>query len=714
MRRNDVIARSAGAAAVVAASASLAAVYEPSAMGAPVLVGVLGPSLLVGRSRRTSVDIALLIGGFVVSVIALDSFSWSGADRSVWWPFAALAGDGWSTVLSTTLPTISTPATLVVLTALVWSAAGVTATCLARTESVLLPLVGPIGLAVVGALLSERGEIGAVSCAALLATTVVLAFAATARDGVVVRMRSIVVPLVLVAFATPLAIASGAFATDHPAVLRNVLGVAPRSIDLDVDPLALVAAASLPDDERVASGLRFDGRVAAESDGRAPDRLRLRLGALDGFDGSRWTNRGDVVPMGANIPADGGAGAVGRVRLTISRSDLGVIPVPVGARAIDASSRRRLGDVDVNRVDGAVIGPAPSGPIDTTLAIGEAPSPRRLRRLAALLRNDRSDGNGRYRVVSGEADTTSASAADFWAATGDDRTGAALLFAHAFASRASDLGYRSRLAYGFDVAWPSSPVDVSADDLVAWPEVEWQGRWVAFDVVPTDVGDADATEAPADPGDVTGSGPRTEDAGSGPRTETAGGAPAPAPAPPTAPESVPAPADTVSTAAPARTPTTAMSPPPESPTPGGAEDAGGGGGGTRRRPATAIMLVVAVVVAFVLLMGLALRTRRRRPPVESVAAARRRLARLGGLRGRRARHATTDDLVRGVHGRIRADPAAVDLVRATGRRLDRATYGAEPPSWEDAATLSTDCARIARQVRRSRRHTARVNHPRGR
>ncbi|GIG41136.1 hypothetical protein Cph01nite_28980 [Cellulomonas phragmiteti] len=445
---------------------------------------------------------------------------------------------GWARMLTVTLPADASPDLLALPVGLV-AAAAYGAVLLALRTRLVVGVVLPALVVLVAclALTAGRDAWALVPTVALLATALLLVLVranrASTDDGAsLADARAVGVDLaaqrrhstagrVLIGLpgaaavvalaglgASALPVADGSSRADPRAVYAP-----PVQVDQGLSPLVQVRP-QLTDPPVPL----YRVRVRSEGDPAAVD--RVRLAALDRFDGALWTQGGRFVLAGSALPhTTTYASGAGTVRadvevLTGGSLFLPVVGEPVGltgtAAALDAASGTLVrADTDAGSgatsytVTGLVAdldgvqdaGPAPGDPgllalpdapawvaeqADDARAAGATPWAQ-LDALAATLRARSYDPEG----LPGH----SYGALERLLRAEDPVPGYAEQHASAFAVVARALGYPARVAVGYrlDPARAvDGVVDVASSDVHAWPEVLLDGYgWVAFE--PTDV-----------------------------------------------------------------------------------------------------------------------------------------------------------------------------------------------------------------------------------
>ncbi|MGI9645923.1 MAG: DUF3488 and transglutaminase-like domain-containing protein [Ilumatobacteraceae bacterium] len=246
---------------------------------------------------------------------------------------------------------------------------------------------------------------------------------------------------------------------------------------------------------------------------------RWRNAALEDYDGERWTPDLVLRPIGRRLGPD----EPGAVQYTVRflDDDLSLVPLtgaPVTVDApIETDEQRtivrlltRPGPDEEIRVTSNVTGQAGSDgqlqiasrPIDESVSgltelaetlAGDGTVQDRLRAIEQTMRNDfvletDAPGGGLQRALIERF-------------LRDTERGNAEQFTTSFVLLARSLGVDARVATGFNVgATPSgSEVELQSSDAAIWPEVRLtDGRWIAFDPVPTEE-ISDAAEPPAEP-----------------------------------------------------------------------------------------------------------------------------------------------------------------------------------------------------------------------
>jgi transglutaminase-like putative cysteine protease len=474
----------------------------------------------------------------------------------------------WDLVLGAT-PAPDRPEALLLPFLLTFVTALVTAELIWRTRRVLLVAVPPVALVAAGLAFAAGGAGGQgwtgswgsvpVLALALLLTGLVAvrgsAFAADPRpwdrrragapvDGAVhreqasaLRRQRLVIGVPFVVIVTAIALPLGRsfpLVDSQPLRLREHVAV-PLERDRDLNPLTRLT------DDRDGERVRY--RLTLRT--AVPDR-RVRLVALDRYDGVQWTSGATHVSAGSRLPEgpapNAGGAAVAEVGYEVDVVD----PVGPWLPTLDRPARVQVPegvDVRVDPTTGELIVPAgpPAGlrygavsnvtTVDAAAvaAAGVAtdaaalaavsghdqlpagladlrdevlrPASTPFQQVALLqlfLDNDERFNRGRRFAVDPAAATgfTVGHVAGFLADADGKRVGRPELFVAAFATMARSLGLPTRIAIGFapGAVGPGQAVEVRDRDLIAWPEVAFAGvGWVPFDVVPDDRSDGRST-----------------------------------------------------------------------------------------------------------------------------------------------------------------------------------------------------------------------------
>jgi hypothetical protein len=305
-----------------------------------------------------------------------------------------------------------------------------------------------------------------------------------------------------------------------------------------IDPLTRLAGWA-KGGQAVLATVRVD-RSPASSAGAA-----WRWAILDRYDGARWTSSAQYRPAGRRLrpPSEvpGGAAETVRAGVTVDRALTPWLPTPGAVQqvtglpvAVDAAgesmveaapsgrppeyglvARTRLLD-PAAAADRAVIARLSTGDpateaTEATEAIAAPQLPEKLRTIALGFAPRAGESDGQRALRLQDMLRKGAFAAD--APPGhlyvrltqffDEDSpayfrGTSEQFATAFAVLARAVGLPTRVVVGFDVpAADPSPVDVTGEDMHAWPEVHFAGQgWVRFLPTPTERGGGAARVPP--------------------------------------------------------------------------------------------------------------------------------------------------------------------------------------------------------------------------
>ncbi|GIE78923.1 hypothetical protein Aph02nite_48730 [Actinoplanes philippinensis] len=649
-----------------------------TAVVTPVLVAVTVP--LVATVAGTALSLALLVpAGAMTLSGSLGRQALTAVPAGFW--------DGWGRLLATTPPAYPDPAAMAVPFGLVWIA---TTLALRATGSwwAALPAVVPL-LAAVPLSTGTLTPGGPGPAILLVAALITARFTARGHGR------------------WPAAVASGA------AVVAVALIAVPLPVRDRIDPRDHLTQAGLPLGGRspldqVAGWLAAPETPLFHVDGPAAGG-RLRLAALDTYDGLRWSSAARYRRTGPAVPP----GAVTTV-ITVDGLRGHALPAPAGARLA-------TGDGDVFAADpstGLVLStdplhagftyrvasfPPPSDAVTSSADIaaltvgvddGTDPAlrlppgtPPEVLALTGPIAAEPSPGRratllaARLRTLANRPSGEPGHSPARLAAVLTGGAGSAEQIVPIFVLAARRLGLPARIVVGFDppAADPGGVRRVRAGDVAVWPEVRFDGvGWVALD-----------------PLGVAAPGPRP-----GPPALTM---PAPSAAPAVSAEPVP---DIITTAI----------PPAAAPSPGVLDG---------RRDL--LWLVPAVVLALLLgrwiIVAAAIRLRRRRrragPPADSLAGAFAdtldTLARAGYRAGPGDSHRTVHIGAAAVS--THADPEivtrrwipALTELAALTRLLDRGLFAAHQPTAADAATAWRHAGRIRDLLPRQRRPTRLFN-----
>ncbi len=546
--------------------------FSGSAFALPVLVAAVVPAAVVwsapGRWRPATIAVVLVTALVVVGAGAAYLAPVDGA-TSVPGAVAAFGRglvDGWAAMLAAALPADASPDLLATPVALTFLAAAAAALLAVHTSGPVTP-VGPpaLALAAAVALSGEAGGRRLPLLGAFLVTALALMLVRANRvvDGILDAARAGSVapelggddvsatrspnvtrsptPAGRVAFGVPLvvgiAVASPMIAAALPPGRDDRFD--PRDLRHErleigdvLSPLVAVKAQlkSTPPQELFRVELEIDG-------GPAPD--RMRVAALDAYDGALWTATGDYLRAGHDLPGDpaggpgddapGGAGGrdrapVAEVRQTVTLLGLDGPFLPAAGRAVavdagedaaatgfDAASgnlvttrtdRRGTSYVVISEVvmpdDVALAEAVPStGPELDALRVPPPGMPPELAQAAQQWTagaSTRVEELLALRDVLREVrydDSLDAEPGHSYEALrrvliGDEseREGYAEQFAAAYAVLARSRGFATRVAVGYllPAADADGSVTVTEADIHAWPEVHLDGYgWVAIE-----------------------------------------------------------------------------------------------------------------------------------------------------------------------------------------------------------------------------------------
>jgi transglutaminase-like putative cysteine protease len=498
----------------------------------PVLVGLVGaavlatgiPLVLQWRHPR---PIALTVVVSVVVAFVFVAFAAFSAAPSPSILHDVVDGfvNGWSRILTSSLPAPDRGDLLVLPFAVTWFAALAGAEITIRSRHALLAVL-PATLAYVVALLFGVGTVGshvtsAATFAALAIASVVLDEATASRRRTSDEEKRSRVRLPAVAFLVVVVLIAvvvgphlpGASASDpyDPRDDRK-----PETDELTVtNPLALLPAWANDDN------VLFEVRSATPS--------RWRLAALDRYDGSDWTAATEFVATAEDLPRDPGVTSSSDRELTQDvtvRKLRGVLlpaaPQPTRVDGVDALFDPATGDlatVHSLRPDEQYQVTSTPGPTDCTTATaatippGQTEPPRTdateqyLDAIAELSQQitagatspcqrahriaDYLSAHGQLQPDAQPGSFLSVIHAFLHPKDGQVIAGTSEQFATAFALLARQAGLPTRVAVGFHAGDETSRGDwsVRGTDAFAWPEVEFEGLgWVAFDPSPNQAG----------------------------------------------------------------------------------------------------------------------------------------------------------------------------------------------------------------------------------
>jgi transglutaminase-like putative cysteine protease len=546
----------AAACAVACASLAFHQIFPWHELLAPIALAVCAPPLLSVAARHRAAWQALVVSVLAWALLAAPVVFHRAPSPGVATDTAHGLRDGWRTILATVLPLPRHPELLVVAYTAVWIAASATAELAVRTRAAAAPAVPPIVLLVIGGVLGAGGTDGLsllVPVTAGTAATTMLVMAVRSRPRPVSGMRTaagrrrvgadgflrlgtiVVVTAAAAAAAPHLPLISGSRPFDPK---RNVW-LPPPTLQRAVSPLD-EANAWLTQPARDL----FSVRAASG----AP----WRLAVFDRFDGASWSTSARWAPTGGRVPTEAMAAQGPRTAAaagpgldqTVTISGLTGPWLPAAERPVQVSGV----DVAVDPASGVIVTTSPlqAGRTYTVHSVPARPSPEQLRTAGvardadavAALGLPTTDSAGQtldaYQSLLAHATTATAGArTPFDQATMLERylrteehydptapagysyrslqdfldtthRGTTVQSAAAFVVMARTLGLPSRIAVGFRPGTPDGGTwRVTSSDVVAWPEVDFQGLgWVPFQPTPDGAATTPASvPPPTGPGD---------------------------------------------------------------------------------------------------------------------------------------------------------------------------------------------------------------------
>jgi hypothetical protein len=446
---------------------------------------------------------------------------------------------GWARMLSVALPADVTPDLLITPVLVTWAAAFVATTLILRTRAALAPVVPPV-LALVAGLLftAARPAAGLPIAGVLLLETLLLTLFRMTRLDTVPAVEPVAdAPpppgqpglrrrlLGRVAFGIPVALlvsvagVAGAWGIPvaHGTHRFDPRMLTPRYYQIEdtLTPLVGIKSQLLERPARTLFTLRVVGAAGAPLD-------RVRIAALDSFDGALWTSRDSFLVAGHRLPRDPNLDHVRQVTVHVDLQDLAGPYLPVvgwpvrvnasglgfsprsGVLVARASTGLREAGYDLvadvaSRDDGlrtALPNLSGGGDQDTHLPAGLPPE---LADKAAELAARAATPYAKLQAIQDylrgvpySLDARPGHSYDallrLFSANPQDRAGYAEQLAAAFAVLARAQGFPTRVAVGYllhPAAGRPDVYPVTTADAHAWPEVRLAGYgWVPFD--PTD------------------------------------------------------------------------------------------------------------------------------------------------------------------------------------------------------------------------------------
>ena len=520
-------------------------------VAAGAVLGATALALIISPRLRLPAAIAVsTVAGFGY-LAALTFHSWSPA--TVW---DGITGS-WPTLLTATLPAVSSASFIALPVVLSWVAAYVATEIVLRTRWIVGPVIAPCSAFVVALLFTGKRPAPAVVLPLLIVVLILLVVFIRANNSKVGAYGS-VIEAQMTSGASNAARAFGLPSLAIVAVLAVGLGTlspfttSSRRVDLHdrytppvqlsdaITPLAQLRGQLNNPDTTPLFTVRFSGIPAAMHINR------VRIATLDVYDGSAWTTDASFALAGHELPS----GPVPALPRTLVHQDyrLGAYPSQF-LPALDRPVRMNGKNLAFDHVSGMLATPNGALPgfrygvdsevADESVAAHETVKPGNdpafslltlppvggwPHEIVAFANSIPGSANGSYATLQAIADelrsrdfgynTLSRSGhslgvlSDFLtppANVGDvktSRVGYAEQFAAAFAVIARVKGFPSRVAVGYQVdpiaAWKGNPIRVLPKQVHAWAEVNLNGiGWVSFD--PTNVTPRDSLIPPAVP-----------------------------------------------------------------------------------------------------------------------------------------------------------------------------------------------------------------------
>lgn len=487
--------------------------------------GVLVTALTVSTRWPAVVSVALSVVGFgLVGVFAVFR---STLDHGV--PtahtFAAIGSGvvlGWARMLSANLPADPTGELVVVPALVTWIVAAASAAVIVRTRTVLVPVVAPVVAFGVGLVFTAGRPVGGfVLVAAVLVELLLLGLLRSGAADPLARGATVRATLGKLAFGLPVVLIATAVGVAGAMFVPVATGT--NRFDLrDVVPVNLAVGDTLSPLVTLKAQLRapaqdlFTVRIGGDSSGVD----RIRVVALDSYDGALWTSRDRFLLAGHHLPADTGIVDPRQVTMNVTIKNLSgpylpEVGVPTNVTAprfgystdsatlaTDASSIAGLRydlTADLPRragLDGAVPSVAGSAASDTRLPPGLPPEIQAKGvELAGVVAQPYAKLlaiQNYLRTLPYSLSTRPGHSYDalrrLFSSNLSDQAGYAEQFAAAFAVLARSQGFPARVAVGYLLNPAHKHGDtytVTSRDAHAWPEVNLAGYgWVAFE--PTD------------------------------------------------------------------------------------------------------------------------------------------------------------------------------------------------------------------------------------
>lgn len=487
--------------------------------------GVLVTALTLSTRWPPVVSVALSVVGFaLVGVFAVFR---STLDHGV--PtgntFVSLGSGvvlGWARMLSTSLPADPTGDLVIVPALVTWIAAAVSAAVVVRTRTVLAPMIAPVVAFGVGLLFTAGGPVGGfVLVGAVLAELLLLGLLRAGAADPLTRATSVRATLGKLAFGLPVILV--ATAVGVAGAMFVPVSTGSNRFDLrDVVPVNLAVGDTLSPLVTLKTQLSAPAQdlftVRLHGDTAGVD--RIRVAALDNYDGALWTSRDQFLLAGHHLPADTGIVDPRQVTMNVTIKnlpgpylpELGVPTRMTAPRfgystdsadlATDASSITGLSydlSADLPRttgLDSAVPSVAGSAALDTQLPPGLPPE---IQDKGAELAGAVAAPYAKLLAIQNYLRTLPYSLSArpgqsydalrrLFSSNLADQAGYAEQFAAAFAVLARSQGFPARVAVGYLL----NPADkhgdtytVTSHDAHAWAEVNLAGYgWVSFE--PTD------------------------------------------------------------------------------------------------------------------------------------------------------------------------------------------------------------------------------------
>jgi transglutaminase-like putative cysteine protease len=514
--------------------------WLPTLLGAAVAPAVL---VAIGNRRASTSARLVLVGSVLLVPYALYSLYPNstyfglprvGTARAMW----AGLDDGWSRLLTVGLPSNATASLLLPLVAITWAASLAGAVAATRRRGLLAPILPAFLAFLTGLVLtaSRSGTALRLTAIFLFAAAVLVLLRADASGGAIVagprlprRGRwgnlkqgagrlSIGIPAVAVVMVIGIGTVAAIPVSNPPRRFdpRTLIHQTPVVVS-GISPLSEVTAQI---EEKPAQQLYTVQLTVAGSAQSGVDRMRLV--ALDDYDGSLWTSNDAFETVGTSLPAgpslDRAESVLVDERIVVSGLSGQFLPTvgqPIRTTASRVAFDPFAGDLMAMSSSSAMLSyenlSAFTRPTDSQLARDSvyrgrgsaylralppdvpqqivvlarritAGEPTQIGELRAIERYLRS----RYSYSASAAPGASLASVERFLFT--TRTGPAEQFATAFALLARAAGFPARVAVGYllggDNAVGGGTYDVTTADAFPWPEVDFDRYgWVAFNPI---------------------------------------------------------------------------------------------------------------------------------------------------------------------------------------------------------------------------------------